>query len=126
MRYLKFVALFGILLFAAGNAKAQVSVGVGIGPVYSSYYGPPPVCDYGYFDFYPYDCAPYGYWGSDYFINGVFIGVGPWYHGYYGRGYYGRGYGRGYYGRGYYGPGYDSRGGVGYITRQSLPRGSGV
>ena len=106
MRYLKFVALFGILLFAAGNAKAQVSVGVGIGPVYSSYYGAPPVCDYGYFDYYPYDCAPYGYWGPDYFINGVFIGVGPWYHGYYGRGYYGRGYGRGYYGRGYYGRGY--------------------
>src|SRR5438445_12720309 len=112
MRYLKFVALFGILLFAAGNAKAQVSVGVGIGPVYSSYYGPPAVCDYGYFDYYPYDCAPYGYWGPDYFVNGVFIGVGAWY-GYHGRGFYGRGYyGRGYYGRGGYGRCYYGRPGL--------------
>src|SRR5439155_2407783 len=106
MRYLKYVALLGILVFVvAGSAKAQVAVRVGVGPVYGSYYEAPPVCDYGYFDYYPYDCAPYGYWGPDYFVNGVFIGVGPWYgRGFYGRGYYGRGYyGRGGYGRGYYG-----------------------
>jgi hypothetical protein len=43
--------------------------------------GPAPVCPYGYFDFPPYDCAPYGYYGPDWFIGGVFIGAGPWFHG---------------------------------------------
>ena len=40
----------------------------------------PPVCPYGYYDYYPYGCAPtYGYYSPDYFYNGVFIGVGPWF-----------------------------------------------
>ena len=80
----------------------------------------PPVCAYGYYSYYPYACAPYGFYGPRWFAGGVFIGAGPWYHwgwghgGYYG-GYYGRAgyYGRGYYGRGgYYGHGYV--GGRGY------------
>jgi hypothetical protein len=50
-----------------------VSVGVNIGPA--------PICPYGYFDYAPYDCAPYGYYGPDWFIGGVFIGAGPWFHG---------------------------------------------
>ena len=29
----------------------------------------------------PYSCAPYGYYGPDWFTGGVFIGAGPWYHG---------------------------------------------
>jgi hypothetical protein len=113
LRYLKFFGLLaiflGIGLFSASNANAQrVTFGVGIGaPVY---YGEAPVCTYGYYDYYPYACAPYGYYGPDWFVGGVFIGAGPWYHSYYGRGYYGRGYGYrgGYYGRGgyrYYGHG---------------------
>ena len=105
MRYLKYAALLGVLLFAAaGSAHAQVRVGVAIGgPVVV---GPAPVCAYGYYGYYPYACAPYGYYGPDYFVNGVFIGAGPWYHGYYGH-YWGRPYyGRGFYGRGYYGRGY--------------------
>src|SRR5215475_3970063 len=105
MRYLKYAALFGLLLFiSGGSAQAQVRVAVGIGgPVY---YGAAPICSYGYYDYYPYDCAPYGYYGPDWFVNGIFIGAGPWYHGYYGRGFYPRGYyGRGYYGRPYYGRG---------------------
>src|SRR6266849_2868758 len=99
LRYLKFFGLLGIALaiglFSASNANAQrVTFGLGIGaPVY---YGPAPVCTYGYYDYYPYDCAPYGYYGPDWFVGGAFIGAGPWFHGY-GRGYYGRGYG---YGRG--------------------------
>lgn len=102
MRYLKYVALLGLLLFVAGNAHAQVRVGV--------YVGVPPVCNYGYYPYYPYACAPYGYYGPDWFVNGVFVGAGPWYHGYWGpryyRGYwYGRGY-YGHYGRGYYGRGW--------------------
>lgn len=98
MRYLKFAASLAILLFAAaGSARAaQIRVGVGTGPVYV---GPEPVCAYGYYPYYPYACAPYGYWGPSYFVGGLFIGVGPWYHAhwsprYYGHAYYGRpGYG---------------------------------
>jgi hypothetical protein len=122
MRYLKYAALFALLLFVSGgSAQAQVRVAVGIGgPLY---YGPAPVCSYGYYDYDPYDCAPYGYYGPDWFVNGIFIGAGPWFHGYYGRGYYSRPwayYGRGYYGRPGYGaynrgfaghPGYGYRGG---------------
>lgn len=55
------------------NADAQVSVGVNIGE--------PPVCPYGYYDVPPYACAPYGYYGPEWFVNGVFIGAGPWFHG---------------------------------------------
>lgn len=82
MRYLKYGALLGILLFATSYAQAQVSVrvGIGFGPVYEGYVEPP-VCPYGYFDYYPYACAPYGYYGPTYFVRGVFIGVGPWYRG---------------------------------------------
>src|SRR5947209_20585696 len=98
MRYLKFLVLLGVFLgiglFSASNAQAQrVTFGIGIGG--PAYYGAAPVCTYGYYDYYPYDCAPYGYYGPDWFVGGVFIGAGPWYG--YGHGYYGRGdgYGRG-------------------------------
>src|SRR5258707_10189464 len=117
MRYLKYAALLAICMFAAAapSHAQRVFVGVGVGP---AYYGPAPVCaygyygyypyacaPYGYYGYYPYACAPYGYYGPDYFVSGVFIGAGPWFHGFYGRsGFYGRGYyGRGYYGRGFYG-----------------------
>jgi hypothetical protein len=50
---------------------AQVSVNIGVAPV----------CPYGYFDYAPYDCAPYGYYGPDWFVGGVFLGAGPWFHG---------------------------------------------
>ena len=39
----------------------------------------PPVCDWGYYNYYPYDCAPYGYYGPQWFSGGIFLGVGPWY-----------------------------------------------
>src|SRR6266446_6516806 len=127
MRYLRFFGLLGIalaiFLFSASSANAQrVTFGVGIGG--PAYYGPAPVCAYGYYDYYPYACAPYGYYGPDWFLDGVFIGAGPWFHGYYGRGFYGRGYyGRGFYGRGYYGRGYYGRGGYGYRGRDGFDRG---
>lgn len=107
MKYAKYLVMLGMLLIPASYAHAQrVAIGVGIGgPVYG-----PPVCTYGYYDYYPYACAPYGYYGPEWFSGGFFIGAGPWYRsGYYGRGYYGRGgyYGRpGFSGRGYYGGGY--------------------
>jgi hypothetical protein len=115
MRYLRLFGLIGLVLgvslFAASNANAQrVAFGVGIGA--PAYYGAAPVCTYGYYDYYPYACAPYGYYGPDWFVGGVFIGAGPWYRGYWGRG--GYGWGRGYYGGVGYRGGYGYRGGVGY------------
>ena|ERR1700738_897877 len=68
-----FCALTLVLLSSASLAPAQVSVGIGIGAA--------PVCPYGYFDYAPYSCAPYGYYGPDWFVGGVFLGAGPWFHG---------------------------------------------
>lgn len=119
MRYLKYMALVAALMvpLAYSQAQVRVGVGIGVGPGYVA--AGPPACAYGYYNYYPYACAPYGYYGPSYFVNGVFIGAGPWYHwghpalfwnrGYYGRGWYGHpgwGYGRVYdrgYVRGYVG-----------------------
>src|SRR5580693_10172196 len=60
-----------LLIAPAQKSQAQVSVSIGA----------PPVCPYGYYDYAPYNCAPYGYYGPQYFNGGVFIGVGPWFHG---------------------------------------------
>jgi len=95
MKYLKYIALLGVMLFAAAGAQAQVRVGVGIG-VGPVAVGPEPVCAYGYYSYYPYACAPYGYWAPSYFVNGIFVGVGPWYHAHW----------RPAYGPGYYRPGF--------------------
>jgi hypothetical protein len=53
------------------NTQAQISVTVGAAPV----------CPYGYYDYAPYNCSPYGYYGPEWFNGGVFIGAGQWYHG---------------------------------------------
>jgi hypothetical protein len=80
MRYLKYLALLAIcMLPAAAPSHAQVMVGVGVGPGYGGYVAP--VCDNGYYGYYPYACAPYGYYGPEWFSGGVFIGAGPWFHG---------------------------------------------
>jgi hypothetical protein len=55
----------------APTVEAQVSVDVGTEPG----------CPYGYYDYAPYACAPYGYYGSEWFVGGVFVGAGPWFHG---------------------------------------------
>ena len=55
----------------APGARAQVAVEVGAAPD----------CPYGYYDVAPYACAPYGYYGPEWFVDGVFIGAGPWFHG---------------------------------------------
>ena len=78
MRYLRYLALLGIFMFTASYSKAQVSFDIGISSGYG-YVGAAPICSYGYYDYYPYDCAPYGFYGPDYFVGGVFIGAGPWY-----------------------------------------------
>lgn len=58
-------------IFAVPRAQAQVSIDVGVAPD----------CPYGYFDYAPYACSPYGYYGPEWFVGGVFIGAGPWFHG---------------------------------------------
>lgn len=76
MRRLRTLGLLGFTCLFCGlaaHAPAQIGIGVNIGPA--------PVCPYGYFDYPPYDCAPYGYYGPDWFMNGIFIGAGPWFHG---------------------------------------------
>jgi len=91
-KYLTFAALTAALLSSASLASAQVSINIGVAPV----------CPYGYFDYTPYDCAPYGYYGPDWFIGGVFIGAGPWFHGRHG--FYGHVDNRYDPRRGYHGP----------------------
>ena len=63
------VLVIGLVLFLAG-CRTHVAVGV----------GGPPVCPYGYYEAPPYNCAPDGYYGPEWFSGGVFIGAGPWYH----------------------------------------------
>ena len=70
-------ALLATLAFAP-KSHAQVSVTIGAPAVVIG--GPPPVCPYGYFDYAPYACAPYGFYGPGYFYNGIFLGVGPWHY----------------------------------------------
>jgi hypothetical protein len=118
MKYLRYVALLALLTLPVAYSQAAVVVGAGFGV--GGYVAGPPVCSYGYYPDYPYACAPYGYYGPSYFASGVFIGAGPWFHGY-GHGYYGRPYGRGFEGRGYGSRGFEGRGPAnhGYIARGS-------
>jgi hypothetical protein len=57
MSYSKFLALpilIAALLSIPSSAAAQVAI-----------IGAEPVCPYGYYDFAPYNCAPYGYYGAE-------------------------------------------------------------
>ncbi len=67
------VAAIAVIGFTAGANKMQAQVSVEVGAA--------PVCPYGYYDVPPYACAPYGYYGPEWFVNGIFIGAGPWFHG---------------------------------------------
>src|ERR1700686_4188482 len=150
MRYLSYVALLTVLMLPLAYSQAQVEAGVSVGgnpgdadQCYDQSYtdpgyvtAPPPVCPYGYYSYYPYACTPYGFYGPQWFVGGVFIGAGPWYHwgygGYWGHGGYGYvrgGYGRGYvggYGRGYargYASGNYGHGSAGNYARGGSARG---
>ncbi len=71
-RYLSLAAAAALALAATARpAQAQIAISVGA----------PPACPYGYYDYAPYSCAPYGYYGPDWFLNGIFVGAGPWFHG---------------------------------------------
>jgi hypothetical protein len=75
MRGLRLLMLAAVAVFlftaTAPRAAAQVAVSVGVEPA----------CPYGYYDVAPYACAPAGYYGPEWFVGGVFIGAGPWFHG---------------------------------------------
>jgi hypothetical protein len=75
IRALTLLAMAAVLAFCFAiitpQSKAQVSVDIGVAPD----------CPYGYYDVAPYNCAPYGYYGPEWFNGGVFIGAGPWFHG---------------------------------------------
>src|SRR5271170_4481617 len=75
MQGFKFLTLTAVagLCFAVSAPKAQAQVSVEIGAA--------PECPYGYYDAAPYGCAPYGYYGPEWFTGGVFVGAGPWFHG---------------------------------------------
>jgi hypothetical protein len=79
LKYFALMAAAGIVFTMAAPkaADAQVSVGIGIG----TNVGAAPGCPYGYYDYAPYSCSPYGYYGPEWFTGGVFIGAGPWFHG---------------------------------------------
>jgi hypothetical protein len=75
MRGFSFIVLAAVavicLMATTQTAQAQVGVEIGVAPV----------CPYGYYDVAPYHCAPYGYYGPEWFTGGIFIGAGPWFHG---------------------------------------------
>lgn len=75
MRGFKFLLLGAVagscVAASVPKAEAQVSIGIGVAPE----------CPYGYYDAAPYNCAPSGYYGPEWFNGEVFIGAGPWFHG---------------------------------------------
>jgi hypothetical protein len=75
MNAFKFLAIAAVagLCFTAIPSKTQAQVSINIGAA--------PDCPYGYYDYAPYNCAPTGYYGPEWFNGGVFIGAGQWYHG---------------------------------------------
>lgn len=72
-KYVALTAVAGLSFLATSStpAEAQVSVNIGVAPN----------CPYGYYETAPYGCAPYGYYGPEWFSGGAFIGAGPWFHG---------------------------------------------
>ncbi|MFZ0742847.1 MAG: hypothetical protein WAM85_00480, partial [Terracidiphilus sp.] len=53
VKFLSILVLGTAMVSWAPVASAQVAISIGAAPV----------CPYGYFDYAPYDCAPYGYYG---------------------------------------------------------------
>ena len=75
MKMITFLALIAVAAFfiTAGTPKTEAQISINIGAA--------PACPYGYYDYTPYNCAPYGYYGPEWFHGRAFIGVGPWFHG---------------------------------------------
>jgi len=72
--FLMLAAVAGICFIATAPkavAQAQGSITVGVEPE----------CPYGYYDIAPYNCAPTGYYGPEWFNGEAFVGAGPWFRG---------------------------------------------
>jgi hypothetical protein len=67
------LAAVAVIGFAASTPRSQAQVSIQIGVE--------PNCPYGYYDYAPYNCSPYGYYSPEWFSGGVFIGAGQWFHG---------------------------------------------
>ena len=67
------VPVFALVCLAGSNTRAAAQINISIGMA--------PVCPYGYYNYAPYQCAPFGYYGPEWFSGGVFYGAGPWFHG---------------------------------------------
>ncbi len=72
-KYVALTALAGLSFAGMSSIPVQAQVSINIGPA--------PNCPYGYYETAPYGCAPYGYYGPQWFNGGLFIGAGPWFHG---------------------------------------------
>ena len=71
-RFLVVVAVVaGCFAVAVPRAEAQVAINIGVAPE----------CPYGYYDIAPYNCAPTGYYGPEWFNGEAFVGAGPWFRG---------------------------------------------
>ncbi len=71
LKVLAAIALSAVLLASTAPTSAQVAINIGVEPG----------CPYGYYDYSPYNCSPYGYYGPDWFNGGIFLGAGPWFRG---------------------------------------------
>ena len=116
-----------LTLFAMLSMVPSASAGIGIYITPPVIAVAPPVCEFGYYDYEPYACAPYGYYPPDFFYSGVFIGVGPWWGWGYNHGWAGHPFGGRYRGHGYEGHneyrGYHN-GGVGHPSHGGHPGGA--
>jgi hypothetical protein len=73
MRGMKSIIALSALAIAGAAPMAQAQVSIQIGAE--------PSCPYGYYDYAPYNCAPDGYYGPEWFVGGRFVGAGKWFHG---------------------------------------------
>ena len=61
------VAVIAGICFMVATPKTQAQVNINIGTA--------PECPYGYYDVAPYNCAPYGYYGPEWFTGGVLLAL---------------------------------------------------
>ena len=75
MHGIQFLALAGLATIGLASmtspTQAQINISIGAEPS----------CPYGYYDYAPYNCAPNGYYGPQWFVGGRFVGAGKWFHG---------------------------------------------
>ena len=67
---------FAFLVLAAAGSCLTAAIPTAEAQVLAA-----PECPYGYYDAAPYNCAPSGYYGPEWFTGNAFVGAGPWFHG---------------------------------------------